>query len=54
MKLVPHALRATAAAVFCTLVVGCSLFKERAQQPRTPAAAPAGPGRSTSDGDSTL
>jgi L,D-transpeptidase ErfK/SrfK len=36
MKLLPNALRATAAAAFCTLVVACSLFKERHKQPPPP------------------
>src|SRR4051812_6998160 len=42
MKSVPTALRATAAALFCTLVVSCSLFKGRTQQaPPLPLPAPA-------------
>src|SRR5712691_3020712 len=36
MKSVSTALRATAAATFCTLVVACSLFKERNKEPPPP------------------
>ena len=40
MKLVPNALRATAAAAFCTLVAACSLLKERHKEPPPPAPPP--------------
>src|SRR6267154_3830746 len=43
MKSVSTARRATAAAAFCTLVVACSLFKERAQQPSPPPPPPPAP-----------
>src|ERR1700732_1977052 len=43
MKFVPNALRATAAVVFCTLVVACSLFKERTKEPPPPPPPPPAP-----------
>jgi L,D-transpeptidase ErfK/SrfK len=43
MKSVSTALRATVAAVFCTLVVGCSLFRERAKEPPPPPPPPPAP-----------
>jgi L,D-transpeptidase ErfK/SrfK len=43
MKLAPNALRATAAVVFCTLVVGCSLFRERNKAPAPPPPPPPAP-----------
>jgi L,D-transpeptidase ErfK/SrfK len=43
MKFVPNALRATVAAVFCTLVVACSLFKERTKEPLPPPSPPPAP-----------
>src|SRR5947209_3352994 len=43
MKFVINALRASAAVVFCTLVVGCSLFKERTQGPPLPPPPPSTP-----------
>jgi L,D-transpeptidase ErfK/SrfK len=41
MKFVPNALRATAAAVFCTLAVACSLFKPVPKEPPPPPPPPA-------------
>src|SRR5438105_4764657 len=41
MKFVTNALRATAAAVFCTLVVACSLLKEKTKEPPPPPPPPA-------------
>src|SRR3982074_956623 len=43
MKFVPNALRATVAAVFCTLVVACSLFKDRTKEPPPPPPPPPAP-----------
>ncbi len=43
MKFVSPALRASSAAVLCALVVGCSLFKERARQAPPPPPPPAAP-----------
>src|SRR6266404_1508768 len=43
MKSVSTALRATAAAAFCTLVVACSLFKERNKEPPPPPPPPPAP-----------
>jgi L,D-transpeptidase ErfK/SrfK len=43
MKLVPTALRATVAAVFCTLVVGCSVFKQHEKEPPPPPPPPPAP-----------
>jgi L,D-transpeptidase ErfK/SrfK len=43
MKLVSNALRATAAAAFCTFVVSCSLFKERNKEAPPPLAPPPAP-----------
>ena len=43
MKFVPNALRATAAAAFCTLVVACSLFKERNKEAPPPPPPPPAP-----------
>jgi L,D-transpeptidase ErfK/SrfK len=43
MKFASTALRATAAAAFCALIVGCSLFKERAKEPPAPPPPPPAP-----------
>src|SRR3981081_2366134 len=43
MKFVPNALRATAAAAFCTLVVACSLFKQRNKEAPPPPPPPPAP-----------
>jgi|KBSSwiStaDraftv2_1062776.scaffolds.fasta_scaffold01110_13 L,D-transpeptidase ErfK/SrfK len=43
MKFLPNALRATAAAVFCTLVVACSLFKSREKEAPPPPPPPPAP-----------
>jgi L,D-transpeptidase ErfK/SrfK len=43
MMSVPIALRATAAAAFCTLVVGCSLFQHREKEPPPPPPPPPAP-----------
>src|SRR5512142_1544057 len=43
MMSVSHALRASVAAVFCTLVVGCSLFNHREKEPPPPPPPPPAP-----------
>src|ERR1700761_5619808 len=43
MMSVSNALRASAAAVFCTLVVGCSLFKHQEKEPPPPPPPPPAP-----------
>src|SRR5690348_10603455 len=43
MKFATTALRATAAAAFCALIVGCSLFHERNKEAPPPPPPPPGP-----------